>query len=230
MFVKLHEGTRGTIATVCGYAANIKNLKELDSGKAVVEFSVKVGAVDEYVSKALGGQQIPTDKNGDVWVVCSLWDNQGYKNLAHRFDNYMRRADGSPMVVVTGLLSVKESNNGFRSLALSADGLHIVGTGKSGGQRSGQQSGQQGRAQSNQSAPAQRQQTQNQQAALDNEEITLPGTQLTINDYMTERERAQAQAPAQQRQPAPAQQAAAPQSDFDDLFLELESLDEDIPF
>ena len=209
MFVKLHEGTRGTIATVCGYAANIKGLKELDSGKAVVEFSVKVGAVDEYVSKALGGQQIPTDKNGDVWVVCSLWDNQGYKNLAHRFDNYMRRADGSPMVVVTGLLSVKESNNGYRSLALSADGLHIVGTGKSGGQRSGQQSGQQGRAQSNQSAPAQRQQTQNQQAPA--------------------QQRQPAPAPVQ-RQAAPAQQAAAPQSDFDDLFLELDSLDEDCPF
>ena len=208
MFVKLHEGTRGTIATVCGYAANIKALKELDSGKAVVEFSVRVGPVDEYVSKALGGQQIPKDKNGDVWVVVSLWDNPGYKNLAHRFDNYMKRADGSPMVVVTGLLSVKESNNGFRNLALSADGLHIVGTGKSSAQRSGQQSGQQGRAQSNQSAPAQRQQTQNQQA------------------------------PAQQRQPAPAPaqrqaspaQPTAPQSDFDELFLELDSLDEDCPF
>ena len=205
MFIKTHEGTKGTLATICGYAANIRPMKVLDSGKAVVEFSVKVGAVDEYVSKALGGQQIPTDKNGDVWVVCSLWDNQGYKNLAHRFDNYMRRADGSPMVVVTGLLSVKESNNGFRSLALSADGLHIVGTGKSGGQRSGQQ----GRAQSNQSAPAQRQQTQNQQAPA--------------------QQRQPAPAPAQ-RQAAPAQQAAAPQSDFDELFIELDSLDEDCPF
>lgn len=108
-FMSLVNGIRSdgqpfVSCTVLGRVVNPSEIRQTQTGKQVINFSLPVARKTQYIAKMCG--TIPTeDKDETVWLRVSVWDD-----LATRFANFIQRFPQCEIVAV-GNIRVRQNVN-----------------------------------------------------------------------------------------------------------------------
>lgn len=108
-FMSLVNGIRSdgqpfVSCTVIGWVVKPSEIRQTQTGKQVINFSIPVARKTQYIAKMCGA--IPTkDKDETVWLRVSAWDD-----LATRFANFIQRFPQCKIVAV-GNIRVRQNVN-----------------------------------------------------------------------------------------------------------------------